>query len=499
MKRLMAFVLTALLLLSGCGGPAETIAPPVEPDPLPVEDPIPPEVPAEVPMEERQEAFLAFLEGVNASRRAIYESGEPIQADPAWTPDLTELTEGFTEKEIAALLTAPKEPTLYVTAQEGREDVETAFRLLKHSYGAYDYFGGDEVFLPLRDEILADLPQEEEVSVPRLEQTMAEKLAPVLVDGHFRIGNTPMRNLHAKYMYYVPRICLESAEEIDPAIIKPSVDDKGRLCYRFAALVSPEEAKDLPRSVEVDGETVKLAWIEDRPKSEYILDVFSEAVLEDSTPLLTSRAMYFWSPRQKKQIDRLAECGGEYADTPVLIFDVRANGGGNDQYINQWFEGYTGQRAEERSFYSMKFSATNRRIYQQQGNAKYYGIPDDPAWQGANRCGTWIERDGLSLILQDKGTASSGETVVEHFRTLANTLFLGSETLGCNLVSNNINFYLPHSGLNLYFGTGLTMKEETVNREGVGYLPDLWVPSARALDLAEKMITYYDLNVLMDG
>lgn len=87
---------------------------------------------------------------------------------------------------------------------------------------------------------------------------------------------------------------------------------------------------------------------------------------------------------------------------------------------------------------------------------------------------------------------------MEHFRTLANTLFLGSETLGCNLVSNNINFYLPHSGLNLYFGTGLTMKEETVNREGVGYLPDLWVPSARALDLAEKMITYYDLNALMD-
>ena len=30
--------------------------------------------------------------------------------------------------------------------EQAREDVETAFTLLRTTYGAYEYFGGDQVF-----------------------------------------------------------------------------------------------------------------------------------------------------------------------------------------------------------------------------------------------------------------------------------------------------------------------------------------------------------------
>ena len=41
-----------------------------------------------------------------------------------------------------------------------------------------------------------------------------------------------------------------------------------------------------------------------------------------------------------------------------------------------------------------------------------------------------------------------------------------------------VNLYLPHSGLQCYFGTGLTFCETDENLDGVGYLPDLWVEPA---------------------
>lgn len=124
----------------------------------------------------------------------------------------------------------------------------------------------------------------------------------------------------------------------------------------------------------------------------------------------------------------------------------------------------------------------------------YYPSERMGTWRGVQRDGTWIEHSGPVFVLQDKGVASSGETAVEFFRTAADVLFVGGPTLGCALVPNNIHLYLPHSGLACYFGTGLTFKETNENRDGVGFLPDLWVEPTEALALVKKLIEYYDLN-----
>ena len=41
--------------------------------------------------------------------------------------------------------------------EDALEDVDTFFRLLQTTYGAYYYFGGDEVFLPIRDAVKEEL------------------------------------------------------------------------------------------------------------------------------------------------------------------------------------------------------------------------------------------------------------------------------------------------------------------------------------------------------
>ena len=106
----------------------------------------------------------------------------------------------------------------------------------------------------------------------------------------------------------------------------------------------------------------------------------------------------------------------------------------------------------------------------------------------------WAERSGPVFFLQDKGVASSGETAVRNFRAAADVLFIGGPTLGCDLTPNNIRLYLPHSGLPCFFGTGIGFGETAENRDGVGYLPDLWVEPTQAMALTKKLIEYYGLN-----
>ena len=71
---------------------------------------------------------------------------------------------------------------------------------------------------------------------------------------------------------------------------------------------------------------------------------------------------------------------------------------------------------------------------------------------------------------------------------------MGGPTCGCLLTANNIDLYLPHSGLHCGMGTGLISNETNENRDGVGYLPDLWVEPSTALDAVKRLIGYYGLN-----
>ena len=66
--------------------------------------------------------------------------------------------------------------------------------------------------------------------------------------------------------------------------------------------------------------------------------------------------------------------------------------------------------------------------------------------------------------------------------------------MGCVLVPNNTAFYLPNSGLGLYFGTGLSATEDAENRDGVGYLPDLWVEPLDARKAVFQLMEYYGLT-----
>lgn len=420
-----------------------------------------------------------FLEEVNERRRAIAE-GQPIDLSP-YMIDHPEQSRIYTEVELETLTTYRGEVG-ELTREELLADVDSCFTLLKTTYGAYDYFGGDEVFAPLMEGVKEELEAMEAPTVADMENALANALAQVVRDGHFQVGSHALRDSFSQEMYYVPDLYFDDPAGRTADYVKPTIGPDGHICYWYAAL--SHDGSDLPAAL--DGET--LAW----EKAGTIRSdgtVFKE-LEQDSVPVLVSRAMWAAAASPKeKQLERLAACGGDYADTPVLVFDVMGNGGGDDSYIMDWFRGWTGQDVQRRIAFASRLSQLARYAM-----PRYVRAGEAGCWAVSAKKGSWIEREGVTFVLTDKGTASSGESAVEFFRTVENTLFVGGPTTGCALVPNNVAFYLPNSSLGLYFGTGMSMTEDAENRDGVGFLPDLWVEPLDARKAVFRLMEYYGLT-----
>lgn len=476
-KRRLLSLLLALALLAGCAPVAESPAP----DPTPT---VSAAIPTPTPEPPEPVDFREFLDGVNAARKAIAAQTEPIELPAEYTPDFYEQNNTFTEEEMK-LLTTKHDPQENLTREDLIADAETFFTLLQTTYGAYYYFGGDDTFLPLLDAVKEDLTAAGAPTVSDLEGILYKHLSPVLVDGHFTLGSHPMRTTHSLYMYYVPGLYLDSPDGVEnPDYIKPTIGPDGRICWWYAAL--SHDGRDLPATLDGNSLKWKLATSNNYPDD----PAFSESQWR-GVPVLTSRRMsaaqYLDADAEKQALQRLADCGGEYADSPLLIFDVRGNGGGSDRYIDSWFRGWIGAESfSRRSAGGPRYSQLScRLIYPAEGMGTYGSY---------SPTGTWAERSGPTFVLQNKSVASSGETVIRNLRTAADVLFVGTPTLGCSLTPNNYSFYLPHSGLSCYFGTGLLFYETAENREGVGFLPDLWVEPAMVMVQVKKLIEYYGLN-----
>ena len=309
-------------------------------------------------------------------------------------------------------------------------------------------------------------------------------LSPVVRDGHFAVGRRHLIEPYELHTYYVPGAYIDTPAGLSEDYIKPTIGPDGAITYGFFAM--SKDGSDLPDTL---GDH-ELNWALCEPASSYSYsrEVFYEGQCQ-GIPMLESRHMSASTPEGEAQLERFASCGGEYADAPLLIFDVRGNPGGSDRWFMEWFKGWTGQYAEPRQAGGQRFSQLRRQNPMLSYPEEWMGT-----WDVYSDPGRWVEREGYTFLLTDGGTASSGETVVEHLHSVENTLVVGIPSGGCALVPNNMHFYLPNTGVELYFGTGLCLIETDENRDGVGYLPDLWVNPVEAPVAVAWLCGYYGLK-----
>lgn len=374
-------------------------------------------------------------------------------------------------------------------AQEAREDAEACFQLLHDFYGGYGYFGGDEAFQPALAQVLSELSGKSNVSAKSLRQSLEGALEPLIRDGHFAIDGHYLCASERQDMYYVPDLYLDEkqAAAIDPVYVQRTVGPDGALTWCFAALSSREI--ELPETL---GEYVGLDWRLAEPTSDVGAVVYEQRKADGLTVLvnqvLSDAGAVDWYARMD-ELNVFADSGESYRDLPVFVIDLRGNVGGQPAFAQRWFEGYTGTSPSPRRSTLIRWSPLNGFL-----EAMGYQVPDAPGGTVRQETeGVWVENDSLIFCLTDQATVSAGEWFVRDLSSMEHVVFVGSNTGGASLMSNNQTYYLPNSGLAVQFGTGLTLFSEE-NTDGYGFIPDLWVPSEDALDVVVRLCEHYGLN-----
>lgn len=451
------------------------------------------------PAGERAE-FDSYLDGLDAERKEnLIWSREERALFPEYAPDFSDQIIAFSQEELDTLITEREESD--ITGAEAAEDIDMLFRLLQSTYGGYAYFGGDDIFLPIREKLLSMLENKDDISSEELGKMMYSALSDYIVDGHFTIGTRYFTMDSEKFMYYVPNLYFHDISGIDAGLVKPTIGPDGELAFLFAAL--SHDGADLPSVAAVDGKQKELKW---QKADTCAVDEQSERLGYRKTsvsdiPVLESRILYPMDGDKdiQGQLEMLAASGAEYRGLPVLIVDIRQNGGGNASYAKSWVEGFTGGQVQTKAAFFDKCSQAFIKILDKQYDdvdpeLKYQFYQSKGRWRWGAQDGAVLDNKTVVFLLTDKGVGSSGEDFVRMLSTVAHVVRVGTNTAGRLQFGNICDFHLPHSGIFIRMGSRLSFYDNLEKSEGAGVTPNLWVNGRDALDAVIRMCNYYGLT-----
>ncbi len=425
-----------------------------------------------------------------------------IQAEATrWTPEEKEEFQSYLQPETFEHTFTLKEieeikqkidSVKSLSAEKAAEDVDLAFRLLAYGYGGYYYFGGDEVFFPVRDSILDKLSTMETIKTTELRNLLWEGLSPVLIDNHFAI-HTTLRTPYdtdgdfEQYTYYVPDLYFDDPTGIDSEYVKHTIGPEGAITYGLATVCKTPD--DLPSSLTIGGKERSLTWVRAESLSHSKKDrklAYSETtVAAEQLPVL--QCYTFFKDHSPERLETFASTASSYLKAPQLVVDLRGNRGGMSYYWAPWIKNYAFIDPATKTLFAHKRSNLHYAFTEPDtdstGDWELTRMNNEVRWR----------KDKLLFVLVDNNTASTGE---EFARTLSlgnHVILVGCNTSGCSSFGNLEEYYLPNSGIELYFGTSLSFSDSLENKEGIGIFPDLWVNPEDSLDAVVRMCKYYGL------
>ncbi|MGG5461269.1 S41 family peptidase [Clostridium sp. B9] len=480
----------------------------------------------------KKEVFQDFIGELNKTREEFINNSEPVDLSK-YAVRYEDEEAALSDEELELLSTITESSNGYILYEEAKEDIDYAFKLLKYNYGAYEYFGGDEVFNKSKEEVLNSLSKEEKISRDTVSLALFNGLETIITDGHFNIDgfNINMKknltNSFSKEHYfskdgdrYYTLINNEKyyLEEVDGSkdieiFMKQSIDLEGNLTYVIGVTVGVaksyssieirlvnKENKVINKNISMSKNLLeydngKMAYEEYERNGIKILDINS---MSPTTP-------------QDESLNLFMESGEKYADEPLLIIDLRGNGGGNQAYSAKWFTDYLDkeffQPTQSYILRDTKFNLINiikrfeeieniqpaeKSVLNQAKNELENG--EYGTWIMGNPKSEFIENDNLIFVLIDKGVASSGEGFIDYLRYKENVVLVGGNTAGVSLVIDSMPCQLPNSKVIMNFGKGVVIGAEGDNLDGKGFEPDIWVNSSEALDLTLSLIENYKLK-----
>ena len=400
-----------------------------------------------------------------------------------------------------------------LTAAFAIGDVMSLFHRMRATYAAYTYFGGDEVFIPLREEInqqIRDIGND--ITPEILSEIIRRNLVTIIADNHFVFD---MRYLYtegspvpfaAATFFHNPNLIFDKSnggfsnrenglyvKEIVGydmhEILRLSIDDDGYFFFSPIVYSWDFSIENYKLTVIYEDNTIEVIALE---QAERIKQDWEEAsaTFHEGIPVINMRSM-FLDPvnRDFENASRFIGFAEEFRDEPVLIVDIRGNGGGDSTLVNHWLHVLTGQIVPT-NFVAL---ATFAYVPSQVGEYEFgdpdtlFYIPDMYIYHPASSFnGFWliqnlgreiIQRDQILILLTDRFVGSAAEIFVKIAFNIENTLIIGQNTAGVAIAGGGSPPFpfLPSSGIEYSFGDRVVVYPEGLFEEGVGFAPDIWV------------------------
>ena len=409
-----------------------------------------------------------------------------------------------------------------ISSEDARKDVERLFYLLSYGYCGYGYFESKEDFEGAKSDILREL---ETSSVWSLEDfsSLIHIHLHVITDGHLAVGhhryfdhttfytNKSYEFWKTEGIYYFisdeKRWKVLHINTDDPEkYLYPSLNSRGEPVYILGVL-SQDTPTPFTLTVEdekgtADSIQIGLYHIRFGSPKEPGMKIFEEKSIS-GIPILCLREFSDYHPGEMEDFLHTAE---KYRGVSYLILDIRDNPGGNDEWAAKWVELFTGYTPEG---YFAETSLVSRTTLLGKINVWDSFLKDYPhnkafnnylkeceedlrIFEASHSTPYWSElyfpqihmipNPTKVIVLQDGGTASSGESFIGFLRQVKSVVFVGENSAGVCMFGYYTLHQLPFSKLRVQLGTTLYFPVDLQFMEGEGFYPDLWIPASDVLN-----------------
>ncbi|MCL2404189.1 MAG: S41 family peptidase [Defluviitaleaceae bacterium] len=363
-----------------------------------------------------------------------------------------------------------------ITPHQAVTDAAFLLYLMQMRYGAYIFYGGDAVFVPLFGEIFAYFQSlDAGVWDSRPEGQFAATL-------HDRLSSISGFRCQVLDMYIVD---VEGYDIND--IFMLYLSEAGEIGY-IPVYVVPEGSSEVVVGLPIildDGEMINFPLLR-HISSPLPHRAYPSLEWREGIPVLSVMAMGFYPNETRAQI--LRSYAYSLRDEPVVILDIRSNIGGNSLLVAQLMYDLTGEVVPTSSL-TLNIGDIDHSMFMHSlvpsYEPFYLPVSDINKFRPAMAFGNnhyithygprrVVPNDMLLVVLVDRHTMSASETIVELALNLENTLVVGQNTAGATQKTGGQNYYLPYSGLPVSFGLGLVVHPVGMGVEGIGFAPDIW-------------------------
>lgn len=287
--------------------------------------------------------------------------------------------------------------------------------------------------------------------------------------------------------------------------LKQTVDETGRIAWRIVVMgdTDKEEKADILFQTGEREETDLQYQNPQRAEG-------SSCNVDRSGNILKVRITGFDERNMNLNTGReITDSADLMAGSVISVLDLRGNGGGYLNLLNQWITNYDRGlgntfRGREELFLDSIALGYFTSINEIKAGADW--LIDQKLWIEKNLSkNKWhvkehkfpekmAENSGILFVLMDKGTASVSERLILSLLRKENVVLVGTPSAG-RIHSDYGMFpiYLKHTGLKIRLPNSIVFyNDESIAEEGTGILPDLWCGEDSS-DCIEKIISYYKI------